>query len=383
MYRSDKKGIMCKAMGRNGFSLIELLIVTALLAVVVVMSSDTFSLILRQSREQTRISGTQVETLIGLEFLRRDVEKAGFGLFWSFPLGVGPTIAYNEAVGATATPYNDATSGAGGIPRAIVSGNNVSAMLNSSDYIAIKATSVADNDVALKWTYLIGGQAPTTWSAGSFVTGEQVIVMKPNVDQVVTRRLIMSGTAFYTAYTSAAAFNGFAPLNANERYIIYGLAPSTTTPRMPFNRVDYYVKRPSTNMPSACAPGTGILYRATVNQSDGSLSEMPLLDCVADMQLVYRLDTTGSGTINSSRDDLTSPLLSAAQIANQLKEVRVYILLHEGERDNAYQYPSSTIAVGGYGCGRAFSLPTLIGSNWSHYRWKVYTLVIRPRSLLG
>ncbi len=32
---------------------------------------------------------------------------------------------------------------------------------------------------------------------------------------------------------------------------------------------------------------TGILYKGTVNHADGLLTELPLLDCVADMQVIF------------------------------------------------------------------------------------------------
>ena len=58
-------------------------------------------------------------------------------------------------------------------------------------------------------------------------------------------------------------------------------------------------------IPQACAPNTGILYKATINQSDGAIINqsdgypLAILDCVADMQVIYRLDTNNDGTIDS------------------------------------------------------------------------------------
>ena len=132
-------------------------------------------------------------------------------------------------------------------------------------------------------------------------------------------------------------------------HIIYGISPSTTNPRMPFNRADYYVRRPATGMPSKCEPSTGILYKAVLsNNSDSSVndtstppgskvtSELPLLDCVADMQLVFGLDLDGNGTSETSAEDINN--LTAEEIRNQLREVRVYIIAHEGQLDTTYTY---------------------------------------------
>jgi hypothetical protein len=93
------------------------------------------------------------------------------------------------------------------------------------------------------------------------------------------------------------------------------------------------------------------------------------------MQIVFRLDTNADGTIDTDSDDISA--LTAAQIRNQVKEIQVYILSHEGQMDAAYTYPNPTILVGPTAAlGRTFNL----GTN-RNYRWKVYTLVVRPNNL--
>ncbi len=110
---------------------------------------------------------------------------------------------------------------------------------------------------------------------------------------------------------------------------------------MPFNRADYYVST-SVTRPGRCAPGTGILMKAVVNQLDGGFSgsSLPLLDCVADMQVVTYLDTDLNGQAETPSTGLSVAAgPGAAQtIRDQLKEVRVYILAHEGQRDTSYTH---------------------------------------------
>ena len=72
-------------------------------------------------------------------------------------------------------------------------------------------------------------------------------------------------------------------------------------------------------MPQRCADNTGVLYKATVNHSDGLFSELALLDCVADMQVIYALDNNedgefldGAGTpADAYSDDITTVPLTA------------------------------------------------------------------------
>ncbi len=83
------------------------------------------------------------------------------------------------------------------------------------------------------------------------------------------------------------------------------------------------------------------------------------------MQVIYRLDTNNDGTIDSVVDTISG--LTAQQIREQLREVRVYILSHEGQRDSAFRFQADPvnphlIVVGEFGSGRTFNLSSTIGS---------------------
>src|SRR3990172_4070297 len=114
---------------------------------------------------------------------------------------------------------------------------------------------------------------------------------------------------------------------------------------MPINRADYYVSMPG-ELPSRCAAGTGLLYKATVNHADGGLTELPLLDCVADMQVVFITDVDGDGNLEWNNADWPftvgpiDPLNPnpAQLIRAQLRDVRIYILAHEGQRDTSFTF---------------------------------------------
>lgn len=363
---------MIKYNKQHGFSLIELLIVMGLLAIIAVMTMDAFTMVLKQSSQTMKTVTTEIDQTIGFDILRSDIEQAGFGLPWTFK----NSITYAEAASSPASTYNDSPSNA---PRAILSGNNVG--YNSSDYLVIKSTLVGENEAAKKWTYISKDTStaptPKPWTPVS--SGDRVIVIKPLYDATGNNELVMDSGTFYTTYSSSSFASAFSPATLQERFIIYGVDADTNL-RMPFNRADYYLARPSTGMPSDCAPNTGILYKATVNHGDGALitPPMPILDCVADMQVVFRL-----GTGLSPSDDITaSTALTAKQIREQVKEVRVYILFHEGSLDRAYTHGASTVTVGEGGNGSTFNLAATIGTDWNRYRWRVITLAVKPKNLL-
>jgi prepilin-type N-terminal cleavage/methylation domain-containing protein len=380
--KGGQGGINSKA----GFTLIELLITMFIFVLVIAASSQIFTGLLTQFKQQSKIAETNIEGIVGLAILKQDIGHAGYGLPWN--LG---GAAYQEAVVESVTPwvdrdFNDGPpdnpargtdpAGASNPPGGIRSGNGYA--LNGSDVFVIKAINVARNDASQRWTSL-RSTAPfvKTWTparenlAGTY----RVIILSPGSTDLNSRTLVVSGVAFSTTYSSVTAAP-WVPTDFTDTRLVYGVDPDTNL-RMPFNRADYYVRRPAAaEVPQRCAGNTGILYKATVNHSNGRLNELPLFDCVADMQVVYRRDTDDDGTIDNTTDDIST--LTAQQIRDQVKEVRVYILAHEGQRDVNYTYAPTTIYVGdpAIGGGRNFNIGTNV-----NYRWKLYTLVVKPNNL--
>jgi len=366
---------MKKICNKKGFTLIELLVALTILAIIVAISSDTFKNVLKQAGQEMGIISTQMDSFIGFGILVYDIEHAGYGL----PESYKTSINYNEASTSPSSTYNDAPTG---VPRPFVLGNN--AGLNNSDYLVIKSLVAATNNACTKWTYITfeNKPVPKQWSSSSqnLNNGNRVIVIKPPKDIYSSNELIVDADGnFYTNFNATSFSSNFSPQNSGERYMIYGVDTSTDL-RMPFNRTDYYIKIPTTSsVPKRCASNTGILYKAVVNQSDGNLVEMPILDCVADMQVIFALDNNEDGIAETYSNSLSG--LSATTIRKRVKEVRVYILTHDGGKDNYYTYPTSTITVGEFGQGRDFNLPSIIGTGWQNYRWKQHILVIKPKTL--
>lgn len=359
------------AFNQRGFSLVELMISMALLMLSLAAASTIFSNILIPFKQQTKISETNIEGIVGLEIMRRDLELSGYGLPWTMPLGIN----YQEASTSPASTYNDSTANP---PRGILSGNNTGT--NSSDYLVIKAVAVTRSSTSEKWTVLKSASPYTrTWtpSGENLSSAEYVIVISPGGSSTTNQRLLINnGSAFATAYNGVTS-SPWVPSDNTDTRVVYGVDPDTS-PRMPFNRADYYIS--TSNVPTKCAPNTGVLGKAVVNQSGGALTNfLPLLDCVADMQVIYRRDTDNDGTIDNTTNNITA--LTAQQIREQVKEVRVYILAHEGQMDPSYSYPSSTITVGEFGLGSTFNLSSTIGPTYANYRWKVYTIVVKTVNL--
>ena len=379
-----------------GFTLIELLITMVIFVLVIAAGSQIFTGLLTQFKQQSKIAETNIEGIIGLEILRQDIEHAGYGLPWVIPAG----IVYNEA----SAGYNDSPSNP---QRAILSGNGVG--FNGSDELIIKATNVARNGASQAWTHLKTGNVKRDGLSGETLGGtDLIIVLSPGTSDANRRTLVVNSTDSTDWDTTYSATANFAPSDNTETRIIYGVAPTTdtvTTLRMPFNRADYYIA--TSNVPSRCATGTGVLSKNVISHANGSRADnLPLLDCMANMQVAFGVDTdaTPDGQINCYTNDLANVFatVTAQNIRERVKEVRVYILSHEGQYDRDFTFDLNSRNAGlnpAIGCptcirvgeglplavceggiaGRDFNLSTI--TNWQNYRWKVYTLVVKPNNL--
>ncbi len=425
-------------MREKGFSLIELLIAMGVFVISLVLVSQFFVDQLTMFKQQSKIAETNIEGIVGLEILRRDIEHAGLGLPWSITVwnslgqvaGVDwPNLtSYSEAVSSGSSPdpasFNDGDPASAlptpantkRAPRAILNGDNVG--INGSDYLVIKSINVANSpayNTSNKWNDLSSGGVVTVKSPalenvyskedGTTDNNVRVIVISPGgkdpTGQKPIRALIVqdSPRVFYAKYSDVTSASSIWPPDNTETRIIYGV-DSDTDLRMPFNRADYFISR--SNVPTSCAQNTGVLEKAVVNQADGKFTYLPLLDCVADVQVVFGIDSSDPPDnkadcyVNNLLDSV-SPL-DAPTIRQKVREVRMYVLAQEGQYDRSFKYIApispSSIRVGESASGslpacagaalfgRDFNFTTNNITNWQNYRWKVYTLVVELHNLM-
>jgi len=373
----------------SGFTMVELLVTMVIFVLVITAASNIFIGLLSNFKQQSKLAESNIEGMVGLKMLKADVEQSGFGL----PYDLNGASYANEADNDSKTAHDEQlfNNAPNGVPNAFIVG---SGGYNGSDMLVVKSTSLGMNGTTQKWAYMtnVSGTIQVhSWKnlEGTDIVdenlqnGDRVIVIKP-VAGTRERLLISGGGNFYTNFPN---WINFSPDDDTETYLIYGLA-SSGTPRMPFNRADYYVRRPASGMPSSCqgastasANSPGILYKAIVRHDDGKTNEYPLLDCVAAMKVVVVQDADGDlATINdiSYSTDGSWPVAAtaAADIRKQLKEIRIYILAQEGQKDSGYQSPATmTIRDPDAGDLLTYTIPD------KNYRWNIYTLVIKPYNL--
>lgn len=373
--------------GNKGFTLVEMIIAIAILAIIAAMNSQLLQQMIKGTRQQERVLATQFESALGLEMLRNDLSAAGFGLAENYLAGCG------SCVEGTSSPHNTYDFATGSPPTAIWLGDNTSftGYIPDSDYLVIRSTAVALHSVAGKWTYISGARpmvlGDTTLDMQSTPTQNYMIVVQPKTKTNPSVNLVMAGdnnfaVAYQTAVDLPEAYQPIAP----ERYIAFGV-DDDTVPLRPYNRADYFIQRTATTSPS-CAPNTGTLMKGVLNADSDDVWPMALVDCVANMQVLFRIDTTGDDVADQTVANLSTlgdgtafSQTTRAAVMHQVKEVRVYLLMHEGTYDKGFNYDGSqNIFLGESPLGTTIDLGALVGSNWKHYRWKVYTLSVKPRA---
>ncbi|MBI5408371.1 MAG: prepilin-type N-terminal cleavage/methylation domain-containing protein [Nitrospirae bacterium] len=394
----NKRAEAGKQKAESGFTLIELIITMVVFVLAIASASQIFTGLLTQFKQQSRITETNIEGNVGLDILRQDLDHAGFGLPWNVT-GIADSNGdgvinfsdnvpgYNEA---SAPTYNDAPNNP---PRAFRSGDGAGPDVPGSDYLVIKSAAAAADDAAGKNTRLTSA-APyvRTWAlyTDDLSSTDRVIVISPGSTDANSRSLVVTGGSFHTQYS---AVSSYAPADNTDVRLVYGVsaANAANTLRAPFNRSDYYI---STNaalpVPPRCVAGTGVLVKATLDHATGELTELPVLDCVADMQVIFLDNAAGPAPHNdlsTFNDTDGNGTIDADEIRDQLSEVRVYILAYEGQRDPNYVFNNFTagacatcVRVGmASALGRDYDLSAI--TDYLNYRWKVYTLAVTTDNL--
>ncbi len=389
----------------HGFTLVEVIIVMALFMTVIMVAAQTFKNIITQSAKYSKSEESSMEGIIGLELLRHDLEQMGFGLYWGYL--PGSSINYAEAADADATT-NDAPSN---VPRAFVALNNSAAF--SSDFMGIKGTTMGSSKASQRWSYIpfhnfssspSWSSRPVNWAAKNLMPGDRTIVIRHNFNDPTDDHLLLdtTGTEYTVLTTGSEPTNPYLPLKDQQLSMVYGIDQSSVTLRMPFNRADFFITTDTIagkSVPPFCAEQTGVLYKAMVSHvNSGHYDYMPLLDCVAEMQVVLGWDISDGGRAKSisaysnadgsvvaggaSSTDVQGWLASPVGIREHLKLVKVYILAQEGRKDPGYSYPAATMVVGNENNGETSLTGThTFTTAQRQYHWKLYRVIARPKNL--
>jgi prepilin-type N-terminal cleavage/methylation domain-containing protein len=393
----------------HGFTLVEMMVVTLVFVVVLIITGNALKTILTKGAVTLRSEESNIDGVVGLEILRHDLQQIGFGLFTDE--GSAPT--YAEATAAPYSTYNDSNA----VPRPFVSDENVAVagVLAGTDYLVVKGTSVARTETSQRWSYLTDTGLPKIWGRDDFTdTTDKAIVIEQKFDKAknsMIRKLVQKSSSDYgVSYSSTGIFRDQAgnDLNVTGEYTpptgkifyLYGVdsAAPVFTLSAPFNRADFFVSQ-TPNPPGSCSPAAGVLYKATMDQGAGTFTKIPILDCVADMQVILgwnsssdpekssevQVYTNANGTTvfgGSNGLNFQSILGNAQDVRTRLKVVMVYLLAQDGRRDNDFVNTNNAMVVGDTTLGAALTKTVnLTTANLRNYRWKLHKIVVRPKNL--
>ncbi len=335
----------------KGLTLVELLVALAIFAIVIAIIFNSYLSILKPQNQQVSIAENNMNRIVGLEVLRKDIEMAGFGLPWEVD------TSYSEAASNSSyTPDpSDLNAKDPNEPPAFSFSNNGNTKANNSDVLVIRSTIAALNSVTTHWGYLYkdayGNTHFNNLGDNSSIDGSSYFIVVEPVAMQFEK---------YLTYNNISSFD-----TEGKIYLVFGL--SDNGERMPFNRVDYYLKKPDTNFPKVCDNDTYILYRATINQSNGERNPQPILECVKDFQLVFLCSNGVNACLDNAYDE-----------RKDLKQVRVFILLQDGKSDPNFEFKKTIyIKDNDVDTSKSFT-PT---GDEVHYRWKLIELIVNPLNI--
>jgi len=342
---------------KKGFTLIEILVALFITMIAISIGYFTYIKIMEGSLFQSSISSSQISTLSGTSLLQYDISMAGYGL----PLG--PTVNFTESTNSTASNYNYNT-----LPASAYNIGQNSQTSPQSSYLVIRSATADINSASQKFAVAYYNPNSNDWdidynigsSASNFSPSDNdyCIVMDSN------KTLLNNPSGgfyfnFATLYSTINTLN----LNQSQIYLIYGLNP-TQVPRMPFNRVDYFLSQ--NGLPSYCDPDTYELYRSVVSQNNGANIAVPILDCVRAFFVEANVNNTWYPDTSN---------LDPSTINSQTQLIKVFILKQSSKYSNS-AITTNNIIVGDKDVGTLFNFQP--NSTDSHYEWKSIEMTIKP-----
>ncbi len=341
---------------KRGFTLVELLVAMFIVSLILGTAFLTYITILKGFGRETSSIETQIETAVGIELLRLDIEHAGYGIGEDQPdLPVDFDIANNSLI--------------------------VRSVLNNTRLIR---DTVTNN--------------PIQWSLVE-CDGSGLIPVVRAGDNI--NNLPSSGVGLIFLGASSKNFIGSTTDGTCPSSGIFVAIPYDATVvngcTTQFCNIITYSLSSSQNL-STCNPNTRNLLR-TVGSSPG----MPILNCVADIRFTFDIDRNGNGTVDvrdgafldvSGTYDLdlnNDGTVTADEVKSGLKGVNVYILLQEGKADKEFSFTNYVACVVAPTDTR-FSGQCIVANpttgvelylpkNFQSYRWKIVKLSVKPMNL--
>ncbi len=343
-----------KSGGQGGFTLIEVLTALVIFGIASAAVFSSYEAQVKQTSFAFHRSKAQMDLQIAKNLIERDVVMAGFGLAGDF------TGHPNDATLLANTRAIAATNGAAG----------------ASDTLTMMGTALGIGSRAAQgWTVSANALQPAvTWQDSgrdNLKTRDRYVAMDPFRKRLV---VIPASNSWEAEFDTAAVSN------LSQGTVLFGLDRNDlgVANIMPHHWVTYSVA--VGGGPATCAAGTQNLRRDET-QVAGQVNPEPVIHCVLNMQVAFGLDQNDDDLIDLwDNGGVSAAALSVDELHNQLKQVRMYVLVQGSNRDPDY-VSFSPIRVGDadLGIGEDVALDT--GLDQEKYRWELLAMTVTPRNI--
>ncbi len=350
-------------MNNKGFSLIEIFITMAIMAVVMAMSGPLYTRVLRGVKAESTSSEAYQDLITATAMIRLDIEHAGVGIPRDEAPSAAPAllpVAWTEGP----TPPTAGTS-----------------------ILDLRSTMINTNQTTMGWGML----DCTGAAAGGAITAATYIVNLKDTPGLQSMVLLDDYEQFETL-TAGGSYN--CPATPGY-YTAYPYDPtSTNNCNMGWctrTRYSLSAAHGAPTSPAACAQGTFNLLRAVGNGAGD-----PIVNCVADFRVRFDLDNSTNGMIDATEanalpavpDPLAAPPVivrtapltpivrlpeRAGYLMDRVRNMEVLLLVQVGQKDDRLNTsPNTTVA------GTALSLAGVTAP--TSYRWKILKISGKPMS---
>ncbi len=342
---------------RRGFTLIELLVTFLIVSGALTIAYIAYINVIKGFKHQSKLVETQIETEIGIELMRLDIEHAGYGI----------------GEDQVALPVEQ---------RTVASSDT---LYPSKVEFTVRSVMNNTNQATVGWA-LVDCSTGFSQVAGDVIPANSEVVYLGAGNRIFIANGLFGtcpGTGFYVAVPYDAGVASGCGTDPTDQYC---------------NAISYILSADQ-NL-TTCHPNTRNLLRRV-----GAGTGFPVLNCVADWWVTYDIDRDGDGAVDvydgafnstTTSDDLdldNDGVVTADEVRVGLKKVNVYILVQEGRRDPEFTFRNTvacTSSASGMtvASGRCVRVDTGAGSvdlglpvDFANYRWKVVKLFVKPLNL--